>query len=129
MLNSGTSSIAFLEEPVMENENKRSFIVVSKKTGDNLPYYATENGFEHFNPFHGKPFNELLLLFDDEETANEFVKTHCQGEKFTRAEQVTQAEQAHFESLKSRLSQSEKLNKFILAERERRRTLETDTRS
>jgi len=94
------------------------FIIVSNRNGPACPYYATENGFEIYNPFREEPFHQVMLSFDSETQAKQFIRDHCKNEMCAHPKLASPETQDHIESFNP--DRQEQLRRFLAAEQKRR---------
>jgi len=93
------------------------FIVLCERDPDKLAYYATENGFQHFNPFHDKPFNQLLIPFNSKDEANQFIRRYCRKENPVYCKSVAPHEQENMQSFQR--NHETQIKGFVQAEKAR----------
>jgi hypothetical protein len=99
------------------------FIITARSRDDNLPYYATENGFEIVKPFREKPFSESLLYFFSEPEAAEFVRDHGGGAFIPRVDRVSPEETVRVHEWLDEAHRDQMLQRFIQSEELRRQTV------
>jgi hypothetical protein len=85
------------------SEQRRFYIVQRFKKGVSLPYYATTNGFQQFDPFQQEPFCKTLLRFASEKDAWEYANKpeFSTGQYALAVEAASPNLQKYFDSLQS----------------------------